>query len=459
MSAPVLEDVVGATPFDDVPPVTRTVPPLRRRGTPPRVAAVLAVLGALLAGLVAGLAPAAPLTWTLSSGELTSEDVQVAADGDVPTDTELTAGDDGAVLRASSARLELAPGSVIELGAPVGPAALALDLREGALVADVDVTLSVGATVATVTGFGGAFRVDRDDVDRVATYTAAVGITGDTAVSMTRLHEVPLGAPQASVVPIRLDPEDPWDARFAEVPLATDAQIRDLEAGLAATYGTAPQTAAFYTDFVGVTEGLVEALPQLAPVVQGDSFGPPAPTLVAAAVTTALVEGTGRPLETVLASVLVDRAAGGSWGVLLAQDDLDGAYLRGVTDDALRRRAAQPEPAPVQTTTPTPPADDAPEPTPTPSPAPAPSPTPSPDPAPSPSPTPSPDPEPSPSPEPDSGPIQDTLEDLLGPGEGVLDPLEPLDPVGTVDDLLGGLLGDLPLVGGVATLVRSLWSD
>ena len=297
MSAPVLEDVAAATPYDDVPPVTRTVPPLRRRGSPPRIAAVLAVLGALLAGLIAGLAPAAPLTWTLSSGSLTSDDGPVSADGVVPTETELTVGDDGAVLRASSARLELAPGSSFQLRPALGPAALALDLQEGSLVADVDVTLSVGATVATVTGFGGTFRVDRDGVDRVATYTAAVGITGDTAVSMTRLHEVPLGAPQASVVPIRLDPEDPWDARFAEVPLATDAQIRDLEAGLAATYGTAPQTAAFYTDFVGVTEGLVEALPQLAPVVQGESFGPPAPTLVAAAVTTCLLYTSPSPRD------------------------------------------------------------------------------------------------------------------------------------------------------------------
>ena len=95
MSAPVLEDVT--TPYDDVPPVTRVVPPLRRRGAPPRVAAVLAVLGALLAGLVAGLAPAEPLTWTLSSGSLTSEDGPVAAESVVPTETELTVGEDGAV--------------------------------------------------------------------------------------------------------------------------------------------------------------------------------------------------------------------------------------------------------------------------------------------------------------------------------------------------------------------------
>ena len=368
MSAPVLEDVGADLPYEDVAPVTRTVPPLRPVGSPPRVAAVLAVLGALLAGLVAGLAPAAPLTWTLVSGELTGQDGAVATDTEAPTGAELTVGDDGAVLGASSARVELAPGSVIELDEPIGPAALALALREGALVADVDVTLSVDATVVTVTGFGGAFRVDRDEVDRVATYTAAVGITGDTAVSMTRLHEVPLGGVQAGVVPIRLDPDDPWDARFAEVPLATDAQVRDLEAGLAGTYGTAPQTADFYGDFVGVTEGLVETLPQLAPVVRGDSFGPPAPTLVAAAVISTLVERTARPLEVVVESVLVDRAAGGSWGVLLAQDDLDGDDLRTVADDALRRRAAQTEPAPVQTEAPAPPTTSSPPSTPAPSP-------------------------------------------------------------------------------------------
>ncbi len=449
MSSPVLEDVGDDLQLEVVPPVRRTVPPLRRPGRPPRVAAAIAVVGALLAGLVAAIAPVTPLAWTITSGTVTTPEGTVE-DGAVPLETRLVVGEQGAVLRAASATVELAPGTAVELRPAIGPAALALALEQGALVADVDVTLSVDATVATVTGFGGAFRVERGDTDRVATYSAAVGITGDTAVSMTRLSEVPLGAPQASVVPIRLDADDPWDVRHAEGVLVTEAQVADLETGLTGTYGAAPQTAAFYGDFVGVGEGLVAALPQLSPVVRGDRFGPPGPTLVAAAVVTALAQGTARPIEQVVETVVVDRAAGGTWGVLLARADLDGTYLRRVTDEALRRRAAQAEPAPVlpdepEADSPTP--APSPEPTTTPTPAPEPTPTPGPD--PSPTPTPSPTPEPSPG----SGPLEDpvgTVEDLLpGEGDGAV------GPPGTLDDLLDGL----PAVGGVVSLLRLQWSS
>ncbi len=447
MTSPVLEDVGHDLQLEDVPPVRRELPPLRPPGRPPRVAAAIAVVGALLAGIVAGVAPPAPLTWSITAGSVTSQDAVVTA-GTLPLEARLVAGEDGAVLRAASATVELAPGTAVELQPAIGPAALALALEDGALVGDVDVTLSVDATVATVTGFGGAFRVERGSTDRVATYSAAVGITGDTATSMTRLSEVPLGGAQAAVVPIRLDRDDAWDRQYAEEVLAIEAQVADLEAGLAATYGTAPQTADFYDDFVGLGPGLVEALPQLSPVVRGDRFGPPGPTLVAAAAVTAIAQGTGRPLETILDTVVVDRAAGGTWGVLLARADLDGAYLRGVTDEALRRRAAQEDPAPVlpdesEAAEPTPP-EPAPTPTPTPGPTPEPTPSPTPDPTPTPSPSPSPSPEP--------GPLEDpvgTIDDLLSP-----DGREGADPVGTLD----GLLDDLPLVGGVLSVFRMLSS-
>lgn len=442
MSSPVLEDVGHDLQWEDVPPVRRTVPPLRRPGRPPRVAAAMAVLGALLAGIVAGIAPPAPLTWSVAAGSVEVDGSTVAGDT-LPLEVRLAAGDDGAVLRAASATVELTPGTVVQLRPAIGPAALALSLEQGSLVADVDVTLSVDATVATVTGFGGAFRVERAATDRVATYSAAVGMTGDTAVSMTRLSEVPLGGAQAAVVPIRLDPDDPWDQRYAEDVLATDGQVADLEAGLAATYGTALQTRAFYSDFVGVDEGLLAALPQLSPAVRGERFGPPGPTLVAAGVVTALVQGTGRPPGTVVDTVVVDRAAGATWGVLLARADLDGAYLRRVTDEALRRRAAQQDPAPVQpddtaTTAPTP------EP-----PSPAPSPTSDPTPTPAPSPSPSPEPTPSPPTSPEPGPLEDpvgTVEDLLDPAGR-----DAVGPAGTLD----GLLDDLPLVGGVISVLRA----
>lgn len=421
MSAPALEHVGHDMPLERVPPVNRELPPLRPARRPPLASASLAVLGALLAGLVASMGPTAPLTWTVAEGSLATADGELGTDAVAPADTELVAGAGGAVLRAQGVRVDLAPGTVLELGEVIGPVSQTLRLREGSLVADVDATLAVDATVATITGFGGAFRVDRGDTPRVATYDAAVGISGDTAVSMTALHQLPLGDTQDAVGPIILDPEDPWDVRHAPGPLETDAQLADLLTGLRASYGEVAQTAAFYTDFVGVTEGLVAALPQLAPVDEGDRFGPPAETLVAAAAVTSLVEASGRPLQDLVPEVVAARAAGGTWGVVLAQREVDAAYLRRVTDEALRRRREQPSPAPVLTeeqVTPSSP-ETSPQPSPTQDPTPEPSPQPEPSPEPSPS---QPEPEPSPSPEPD--------------------PLE--DPVGTIDDLLdpeGGLIG------------------
>lgn len=456
MSAPVLEEVDRDMPLERVAPVNRELPPLRPGRRPPRVAAALAVVGALLAGLVAAMGPQAPLSWTLTGGTLTTSDGEVADGATAPMDTELVAGDTGAVLQATGARLEVTPGSVLELQGGLGPVAQTVVLRDGSLLGDVEVTLSVDATVATITGFGGAFRVDRGDTARVATYTAAVGITGDTTVSMTRLHQVPLGGTQSTVGPIILDPDDPWDARHAEGALEIDAQLSDLQGGLRATYGGAPQTAEFYRDFVGVTEGLVEALPQLAPVDRGQRFGPPAETLIAAAAVTTLLEGTGRPLSDVLAEVVVARAAGGTWGVILAQDDLDAAYLRQVTDEALRRRAAQSTPAPVIPDESPATTDDAPEQDPEPEPQPEPTTEPDPDPTQEPAPPEDDEPEEEPSPEP--GPLEDpvgTVEDLLEPDD---DPLSPdsddatllPDGGGGVDDLLGLA----PLLGGVVTLLR-----
>lgn len=406
----------------------------------------MAVVAALLTTVVAATTPAPPLTWVLAGGSLDAAGDEVALDATAPVDTSLTAGEDGAVLRADGARVDLAPGSVVELRGGVGAIAQAIALRSGSLLADVEVTLSVDATVATATGFGGAFRVERDATPRVATYDAAVGIAGDTAVSMTRLSQVPLGGPQSAVGPIVLDAADPWDARHADGALAIDASLADLATGLRATYGGAPQTAEFYRDFVGVTEGLVEALPQLAPTDLGRRFGPPAETLVAATAVTALVEGTGRGVDEVVAEALQSRAAGGTWGVVLARNDLDAAYVREVADAALRRRAEQgddaepvlPDPAPPATTPagsdePSAPSGDAPDPQPQP-----PSDT---DPDPGPEPDPDPDPDPDPSPEP--GPLEDpvgTVEDLLDPdGDGA----SSLD--GTVEDLLEG---SASLLGG-----------
>jgi hypothetical protein len=421
-----------------VEPIRRVVPLRRRRTGPPRAAVVAAVLGALLAA-VGAVAARAPLdtTWSVATGSVRTATGELAAGDDIPFGVAVTVGPNETMLESGIGRLSLAPGTVATLGSPAAGSVGNLKLASGEVLVDTDIgRYTVNATIAVLVG-DGVFRVARSEAPRLAVYRGNAAATSGLFGSLGPFTQLSLDGGSGDVRPIALDARDPWDVLHAAVPIDTDRQIEQLRVGLEATYGTSPQRPAFYADFVGVTPGLEAALAELAPMVRGALFGPPADTLIAAAVLETLRLGQGVPQAQIIGQILPSRAAGGSWGVLMAQRDLDASDLRVVADDALRRRAdlgeeavsvidgpvsqtpqRQPQPEPViATETPDEPS------------APA-TPSGQPTDAPTDDPTTEPDPFAPPTAPPAAPPTDDpagTIGDLLGP-EAPNEPIEPGEP-------------------------------
>ncbi len=456
MSGPLLDIPMTTQAYERIEPVRREVPGRRITTGPPRAAVIAAVLGALLAAAV-GIGVSAPLdtTWAITAGSVrTSQGVLVTGD-EIPFGIELIVVDETTTLDSGIGRLSMIPGTVATLGRPVAGSVGNLKLATGDVLVDTEVgRYTIDATVSVLVG-DGVFRVVRSRTPRLAVYSGNAAATSGLFGSLGPFTQMALDGGSGDVRPIALSPTDPWDVLHAAVPLDTDAQIEQLRAGLEATYGTSPQLPAFYGDFVGVPPELEAALAELAPTVRGELFGPPAESLVAAAVLETLRLGQGLPMEQVIGQVLPDRAGGGSWGVLMAQRDLDAADLRAVADDALRRRAELGDEAvPVidpPTVQPRQPAQPQPEPT---TPATVPDEPDTPD-------TPEPEPPtepPTEEPTEPPGPLEDpigTITDLLTPDGG--GPLG-LDIGGLLEPgLVGGVVADVAdVVGGVTDLVGDI---
>jgi hypothetical protein len=340
MTAQLWDIPMTSEEFEQIEPIRRVVPPRRRRTGPPRAAVAAAFIGALLAA-VGAVAARAPLdtTWSVATGSVRTAEGELAAGDDIPFEVAVTVGAEETMLESGIGRLSLTPGTVATLGSPAAGSVGNLKLASGEVLVDTDIgRYTVNATIAVLVG-DGVFRVARDEAPRLAVYRGNAAATSGLFGSLGPFTQLSLDGGSGDVRPIALDSRDAWDALHAAVPLDTDRQIQQLRVGLEATYGTSPQRPAFYADFVGVTPGLEVALAELAPTVRGALFGPPADTLIAAAVLETLRLGQGLPQAQIIGQILPDRAAGGSWGVLMAQRDLDGSDLRVVADDALRRRA------------------------------------------------------------------------------------------------------------------------
>ncbi|MFP5309837.1 MAG: hypothetical protein ACLGIR_09720 [Actinomycetes bacterium] len=305
-----------------------------------RVSAVLAVL-VVLVGIV--LAP--PRAPVLGAGEvvLRSGPLEVAAGSGWDTVTlgqrlgpgaRLRAGGAEVVLAVAGGTARLAPGSALTLGADED------ELTAGAVLLEVDRLRRVRLGAVTAAGEG-AWRVDAAPATRVAVYTGGAGVDGARDVALGPLSQSVLaGVDVGAEAPLTYLASDPWDARLAAEPLAVDRAAAALTTSLAALYGTQPQTAAFYGDFVAVDEGLEAALAELAPRATADGrVGPPAPVLLGVVTVRLLVERAALAPADALAEVLATRRAGGTWGVVVVRRDLGADDLRAAADAALRRRA------------------------------------------------------------------------------------------------------------------------
>ena len=262
--------------------------------------------------------------------------------------------------------------------------------------------------------------------------------------------------------------DDAFDRQHLADAMGVDDYVEALGTGLTAQYGTAPQSAAFYTDFDGLDGALVTALGDVGFDRDGDRIGPPSDVLVAAVVTDAVVRDAGLDPVTAATEVRDLRLAGATWGLVAQHHDLDASNVRDAADRALARRAAAEQqgdavpavPAAAST-------EDAPAPTPSPTPAPTTPGTPDRSGGQEPSDGEPPPPSSGPDPDDEPGPLGSVVDqtgatDLLGDDVGGLvddvvdagdDLLDGPDPAGTTGtsagDGDGGLLGTTgDVVGG-----------
>jgi hypothetical protein len=341
------------------PPPTRDLPPVDDEAlvvsSPPgpdraaRLAAIAAVL-ALIAGALAlpagSLLGSAPFA-TLIAGSIEVREAEgwrtVNVGGTVEDGDELRAAGGLATLEIGRGRLVLGPGA----GAAVDGGRLLVE-RGSVLVDDPAPRTLVVAGVAT-TGVG-AWRVDVSARPRLATYDGTLEATdGRVTTSLPAYRQITVrdralgGAP---AVPLRYSAADRFDVvRVAEA-LRTDTVAASLGRSLSGTYGEAAREAAFYGAFVGDDDAVLPALGDLAPTVEDDRFGPPAPVLLGIAVAEAVAALADRPLAEAVEHVVTLRAEGAAWGLLLLEagggaDELSTAAERGL-DEA----AADPPPEP-----------------------------------------------------------------------------------------------------------------
>lgn len=430
-------DAAPATPPAAGPPPTGS-------STPARIAAWVAVV-ALLVGVV--LAP--PTGGALASGDFAlvvsgtverrhgSAWERVPVGSRVPFGTAVRTLDEPAELSVREGRLSLARWTQL-----VGDDDR-IELTRGDLLLETDRARQVTYGALAASGRG-TWRASATGTVRFAVYDGGVALRqpgGEEAVPVAGLREVSVtDGVTGGVRPLTYLPSDPWDARLLAEAIRIDRLLAATRRGLAARYGTVPQTEAFYADFARFS-GLLDGLPRLTVVqapadADGDArYGPPAETLVALVVAEALVaEGALEPAE---AARRIDelRAAGAEWGLIAAEhgltaDDLDRTIERAVRQrgEAVAEGTAAPvlsPPAPTVPTTPETPSPPGPPPTTTPPEEPT-----------RPTPPPGDDPEP--------------------PG----DEPRPLDPVTDVVDDLGELLDDVvPGASEVTDTVNEVVED
>jgi hypothetical protein len=359
--------------------------------------------------------------------------------------TALRTASEAVVLTAGRDRVELRPGTTVALDAP-----RRLTMERGAMLLSVDELWEVTVDTTTVRGVG-AVRLDLGEVRRVKVYRGGASVSAaDGGSPVPELDQADLSDPDlVEPVPLRYSPEDPWDARHLAGVIQVDRDVAATERGLEKLYGTAPQDPGFYGDFLTAGRISERLLAELAPPPVDGRYGPPAPTLTAVIVARTIAAGGRLGFADAVEEVRRERAAGATWGLLLAARGLGAGPLATATeaalqarDDALARGTATPlrrpgdpdepedvpeEPETEETAAPVAPPAPAPapqEPEPEPSPAP---PEPEPEPAPAPAPPPPPAPAPGPPEDEPTDPIEDAVDELLdrlpvpdhaGPPEG-----------------------------------------
>ncbi len=323
-------------PVTDPPADSRVDPPAT---IPARRGAALAVLFAIVTLLIAVFSgsgtPAVPGAGRLERGSLEvfrAASWALLEPGDVVTTGARVRSADGARIDVTGGQLELGVGT----NATFFPGAV--ELATGSMLTSVTSPREVRANGATVEGVG-VWRVDLASSPRVAVYDGGVGVLGTVDVAVGRLEQAALRTDDTRARPMRIDPADGWDARFAAEVIAVDRFAASSQVSLGRTYGADVRERAFYDDFDLLGEDLQDALPSLAVRRSDTRFGPPDQIILGAAVAQVLIDFAGIEPAAAVAAVDLERGDGASWGTVLVRRDQGVAALRIVLDQALRDRA------------------------------------------------------------------------------------------------------------------------
>lgn len=278
---------------------------------------------------------------TLVDGEM---ELQRGDDWVTLTAGAVVRGGDVVRTRADPARLETADGALSLAGDT--RARLQSDsarIERGAVL--FAGTRRWSATVGLVAAHGeGTWRVDATGAPRVAVYRGSATVADPAHEhAVDRLREVSLadGTAAQAPQPLRYLASDPWDRRLLADALAVDRFVAELSAALRLRYGRAPQSRAFYADFVAVDDATARALGELSPRGEGGRLGPPAGVLVGALMVDLVDARTDLDRRQALADVISLRRRGAAWGLVAGIHGLSPHDVRGAADAALLRRQQQ----------------------------------------------------------------------------------------------------------------------
>lgn len=328
------------SPVDATAPATSTTGPASA-APPARAAAVLAVVVALVGAV---LGPTGQFDGLLGGGVTVASGTVEVLDGDtwtpapagraLPRGSIVRAPDGTATLDVPGGAVDLADGTRLTVDR-------ALALRAGAVVVRSG-EITVGDGIVTATGQG-PWRFDA--TGRVGAYGGAPLLTDaagrETLVRSFQEARVAEGVVEGAPRPYVYVGSDPFDRQHLAPAIDVDAYVGSLRRGLAADYGTAPQSRAFYRDFVGLRGDLVTTLEDIGFEHAGDRVGPPADVLVASVVTDALVADAGLSPREASTEVRAQRLAGATWGLIVQARDLDASHVRAAADRALALRQQQ----------------------------------------------------------------------------------------------------------------------
>lgn len=330
---------VTSPPGPSAPTTAPTAAPAA--AAPARAAAVLAVVVALVGAV---LGPTGRFDALLGNGvtvasgavEVLEDDAWVPA----PVGRALAVGqvvrvpDGVATLDVPGGAVDLVAGTRLTLDRP-------LVLDTGSMVVRSD-QVAAGDGVVTATGRG-PWRLDA--TGRVGAYGGAPLLTDasgrETLVRPLQEVRVADGVVEGSPRPYVYVGSDVLDRQHLAPALDVDDYVASLRRGLAADYGTAPQSRDFYRDFAGLQGERVTTLEDIGFERTAGRVGPPADVLVAGVVTDALVTDAGLTPRAAGTEVRTKRVAGATWGLIAQARELDAGHVRAAADRALSRREQQ----------------------------------------------------------------------------------------------------------------------